>query len=181
MPYKNLPQFIKRLEELGEIRRIAVEVDPVFEITEIADRVSKSGGPALLFEKVKGSPHPLLINAFGSYARMQLALECDSFGDIAARIESLVKMQPPAGIMDKLRMLFTLKELAGCMPRKVKKAPCQERVLTGGPLLDTLPILTCWPHEGAELRHVPHAEVRQGIDRHALAVQQGRRAPLPQV
>jgi len=147
MPYKNLRQFIARLEELGELRRVAVEVDPVLEITEIADRMSKSGGPSLLFERVKDSPHPLLINAFGSYRRMNLALDCENFDDIGARIESLVKIQPPAGIMEKLRMLFTLKELAGFMPKKVKKAPCQEKVLTAGPLLDALPILTCWPHD----------------------------------
>ncbi len=155
MPYKNQRQFIARLEELGELRRVAVEVDPVLEITEIADRASKSGGPALLFEKVKGSPHPLLINAFGSYSRMHLALECESFDDIAARIDSLVKMQPPAGILDKLRMLFTLKELAGYMPKKVKKAPCQERVQTGGALLDGLPVLTCWPHDGGPFITLP--------------------------
>src|SRR5665647_3871728 len=74
MSYKNLESFIDKLEEAGELRRIKVEVDPVLEITEITDRVSKSGGPALLFEKVKGSEYPLLINAMGSYKRMALAL-----------------------------------------------------------------------------------------------------------
>ena len=155
MPYNNLGQFISRIEELDELLRIAVEVDPVLEITEIADRMSKTGGPALLFENVKGSPHPLLINAFGSFRRMELALECESFDEIGARLESLIKTQPPAGIMDKLRMLFTLKELAGFMPKKIKKAPCQERVLTGGPMLDALPILTCWPHDGGPFITLP--------------------------
>ena len=97
MPYKNLKEFIKTLEEKGELKRITAEVDPELEITEIADRVSKAGGPALLFEKVKGSEFPVLINAFGSYRRMELALNCGSFDEIAKRIESLVKIQPPAG------------------------------------------------------------------------------------
>ncbi|MDI9424010.1 MAG: menaquinone biosynthesis decarboxylase [Spirochaetota bacterium] len=155
MPYNNLGQFISRLEELGELFRVAVEVDPALEITEIADRMSKTGGPALLFENVKGSPHPLLINAFGSFRRMELALECESFDEIGARLESLIKTQPPARVMDKLRMLFTLKELAGFMPKKIKKAPCQERVLAGGPMLDALPILTCWPHDGGPFITLP--------------------------
>lgn len=156
MALKNLHQFIAALEDAGELRRIPAEVDPALEITEIADRTSKSHGPALLFEHVKGAPFPLLINAFGSYKRMQMALNCSSFDEIGRRIESLVKVQPPGGLMDKIRMLFTLKEVAGFMPKKVKRAPCQERIFdSNSELLDMLPILTCWPHDGGAFLTLP--------------------------
>jgi 4-hydroxy-3-polyprenylbenzoate decarboxylase len=152
MPYKNLREFISCLESAGELKRITAEVDPVLEITEIADRLSKSGGPALLFEKVTGSGFPLLINAFGSFRRMELALNCSSFDEIGSRIESLMKIQPPKDIRDKIKLLFTMKELSGLIPKKVKKAPCQENVFTDGELLDLLPIIQCWPHDGGKYR-----------------------------
>ena len=79
MHLKNTKEFIKKLESEGELKRILTEVDPVLEITEIADRISKAHGPALLFENIKGSPFPLIINAFGSFKRMAMALGCDSF------------------------------------------------------------------------------------------------------
>ncbi|MBU3947098.1 MAG: menaquinone biosynthesis decarboxylase [Proteobacteria bacterium] len=155
MPYKNLRQFIEKLEASGELHRIKAEVDPVLEITEITDRISKSNGPALLFEKVKGFSYPLIINAFGSYNRMQLALSCNSFDEIAARLESSIKMRPPEGLMGKIKMLFTLKEMAGLIPKKVKKAACQEKVFTNGPLLDILPIIQCWPYDGGPFITLP--------------------------
>ena len=155
MPYKNLTKFIETLEASGELRRIKAEADPDLEITEIADRVSKAGGPALLFENVKGTEYPLLINAFGSYKRMRLALSCGSFEEIAARIEANIKMRPPEGMLGKIKMLFTLKELAGFMPKKVSAAPCQEKVYTDGPLLDRLPILKCWPADGGPFITLP--------------------------
>jgi 4-hydroxy-3-polyprenylbenzoate decarboxylase len=155
MPYRNLKEFIKALEEKGELTRITVEVDPELEITEIADRVSKSGGPALLFENVKGSDFPILINAFGSYRRMELALNCGSFDDIAKRIESLVKIQPPRGLMDKVKLLFTLKDIAGLVPKKVKHAPCQDRVFTEGGMMDLLPVMKCWPGDGGPFITLP--------------------------
>jgi 4-hydroxy-3-polyprenylbenzoate decarboxylase len=155
MPYKNLQQFIKELEASGKLRRISAEVEHDLEITEIADRISKSCGPALLFERVRGFSYPLLINAFGTYKRMQLALSCSSFDEIAARLEANMKMRPPEGFMDKIRMLFTLKEIAGFIPRKVKTAPCQENIFTDGPLLDRLPILKCWPNDGGPFITLP--------------------------
>ncbi|MCU0848872.1 MAG: menaquinone biosynthesis decarboxylase [Spirochaetes bacterium] len=159
MPYKNLNEFISRLESGGELKRISAEADPRFEITQIADIVSKNGGPALLFEKVKGSNYPLLINAFGSYKRMGLALNCGSFDEIGERMASLLKMQPPSGIMDKIRMLFTLREMAALAPKRVKSAPCQEVVVeasgsSSGPL-DLLPVQTCWPQDGGPFITLP--------------------------
>jgi 4-hydroxy-3-polyprenylbenzoate decarboxylase len=156
MALKNTKEFIKKLESEGELKRISAEVDPVLEITEIADRMSKTHGPALFFENVKDSPFPLLINAFGSFRRMEMALECDSFDDIGQRIESLVKIKPPGSFTQKIRMLFDLKDLAAITPKKVKHAPCQQQVHgSDGTLLDMLPILTCWPEDGGPFITLP--------------------------
>ena len=160
MGFKNLQEFIDKLESMGELKRITVEVDPDLEITEIADRVSKNHGPALLFENVKGSEYPLLINAFGSFKRMELALNTDSLDDIAAKIEKLLALQPPKGIMEKFKMLFTLKELADLTPKTVKKAACHEVVHMKKegeslPLLDLLPIQKCWPDDGGPFITLP--------------------------
>ena len=155
MAFKNLHDFIDALEKKGELKRISVEVDPFLEITEITDRMSKPAGPALLFEKVKGSPFPLLINAFGSFGRMELALNCTSLDDVAAKIESLIKMQPPRGLMDKIRMLLQLKDIASLMPKQVSRAACQEQVFDSGPMLDLLPIQTCWPGDGGPFITLP--------------------------
>jgi len=118
--------------------------------------VSKANGPALLFENVKGSSFPLLINAFGSYGRMQMALGCTSFDEIAARLERHIKIQPPKSLKDKIKMLFALKEVAHLLPRKVKRAPCQEKVFySDSLLLDMLPIVTCWPGDGGPFVTLP--------------------------
>ncbi|MGA8831122.1 MAG: menaquinone biosynthesis decarboxylase [Desulfomonilaceae bacterium] len=155
MPHKNLRQFVETLEASGELCRIKAEVDPVLEISEIADRVSKANGPALLFENIKGSSYPLLVNALGSYGRMRLALSCGSFDEIANRLESTMKIRPPEGLVQKIKMLFALKEMANIIPKKVKNAPCQEKVYLSGPLLDSLPILTCWPKDGGPFITLP--------------------------
>lgn len=155
MPFKNLSEFIKKLEIGGELKRIKTEVDPILEITVIADRVNKTGGPALLFENVKGSKFPLIVNALGSVRRMQLALNCNSFDDIANRITSLTKIQPPKGIREKIRILSTLKDISDFIPKKVRSAVCQEKVYTDGELLDMLPILKCWPLDGGPYITLP--------------------------
>ncbi|MBN1904164.1 MAG: menaquinone biosynthesis decarboxylase [Deltaproteobacteria bacterium] len=156
MSFKNLNQFISALEKTGELRRVTAEVDPYLEITEIADRMSKMSGPAILFEKTKGSSFPLLINAFGSFRRMEMALNCTSLDDIGKRIESLIKMQPPSGLFEKIKLLLTLKEIADFIPKKVKRGPCKERVFDSeSALLDMLPILTCWPSDGGPFITLP--------------------------
>ena len=155
MPFRNLKSFIDELDALGELKRISVPIDPFLEIAEIADRMSKAHGPALLFENVNGAKFPLLINAFGSYKRMQLALNCGSFEDIAHRLESFLKIQPPKSFMDKLRILGTLKSVTDFIPRKVKRAPCQERVFESGEMLDMLPVLTTWPKDGGPFFTMP--------------------------
>ena len=154
--FKNTRQFISELESRDDLHRIKTEVDPYLEITEIADRMIKKDGPALLFEKVNVSSFPVLINAFGSFERMQTALNCNSFDDIGRRIESYMKIQPPGSLSDKIKMLFTLKEVADYVPKTVKHAPCHDVILDkNSPLLDALPILTCWPDDGGPFITLP--------------------------
>jgi len=160
MAYKNLSEFIKDLESAGDLRRVKIEVDPELEITEIANRVMKSpaGGPALLFENVKGSKLPLLINALGSRSRMCRALGVTDFAEVARRIEVL--LQPPmlSSFMDKLKKLPELAQLASFTPKTVKSAPCQQIVFQDQQAsLDILPILKCWPLDGG--RYITFAGV----------------------
>src|SRR5919197_5290915 len=145
-PPADLLEWIARLEREGELVRVAAEVDPELEITEITDRTVKAGGPALLFESVKGSPHPLLINQFGTERRMCMAFDAPTLDDVARRLEDVLEMQPPQGLVEKVRGLQKLKSIADSRPRTVRRAPCQEIVLEGDDAsLDLLPIQKCWP------------------------------------
>ena len=155
MHYTNLTSFIKALDKAGQLKRIAAPVSPYLEIAEIADRISKSNGPALLFENIVGSDFPVLINAYGSPRRMAMALSSLDIEDLAARIESLVKTQPPQGLLEKVKMLFTLKELSDILPHEISHAPCQQVIYDSGPLLDRLPVLTTWPHDGGPFFTLP--------------------------
>jgi 4-hydroxy-3-polyprenylbenzoate decarboxylase len=151
MAYKNLGEFVNDLDEAGDLVRISAQVDPELEITEIADRVMKSagGGKALLFEKVKGSELPLLINVLGSRERMCRALGVGDFTEIAERLEGLLKPQMPGTFMEKVKKLPEMAQLAGFAPKLVKKAPCQEIIYQGDEAnLDMLPVLKCWPLDG---------------------------------
>src|ERR671922_3012328 len=144
MPYNSLSDFVQVLSREGELRRITYPVRPELEITEIADRVMKRGGPALLFENVVGKQIPVLINAFGSTKRMALALGVGDIEEIAREIEKLVQTKPPKFFKDKLKLLSQLVSLAGIPPKVVKDGPCQE-VIHRDPDLNLLPVLTCWP------------------------------------
>ncbi len=148
MPAADLQTFIAELEQRGWLLRIAVEVDPVLEITEIADRVMKAGGPALLFERVRGSPWPLLINTFGSRERMGLALGCTDFAELADRVQALLKPEIPTTLMQKLRKLPELAQLGSLPPKIVRRGICQEVVHTEDADLLALPALQCWPQDG---------------------------------
>ena len=117
MAYRDLREFIRKLEKEGELKRISAEVDPVLEITEITDRVTKAGGPALLFERPKGSKVPVLINMLGSERRMNLALEVDKITEVSDRINSYLALQSPQGLMDKLKMLPSWRRSARFSPR----------------------------------------------------------------
>jgi 4-hydroxy-3-polyprenylbenzoate decarboxylase len=155
MAYRDLREFIRALEEKGELKRIAVEVDPILEITEFADRAVKAGGPALLFEKPKGYNIPVLINAFASEEKMALALEVNSVEDIAARIVELLEMRVPEGLMGKLKMLPKLTEMGSFFPRMVSKAPCQEVIRDDKFSLFDYPVLQCWPEDGGRFITLP--------------------------
>lgn len=145
MAYADLKQFIERLRTEGELKEIGHPVEAALEISEITDRVSKRGGPALLFTNVVGFKSPVLINAFGSRRRMELALEVDSLDAIGQEIDSLLTPEVPRSLMDKIGMLPKLARLNDLAPREVKSAACQEVVVTDGATLDDLPIITCWP------------------------------------
>ncbi len=147
MAYRDLREFIQKLEREGELKRVRVEVDPVLEITEITHRVTRSGGPALLFERPKGSSHPLLINMLGSERRINLALEVKSLEEVAARIRSFLDMQSPQGLFDKIKMLPKLAELGSFFPKTVKSGPCKEVVRRSDINLFEFPILKCWPQD----------------------------------
>ena len=147
MAFKNLSEFISELERRGELKRIKAPVDPHLEITEIADRLMKSEGPALLFEQVKGSALPLAINLFGTKRRMEMALGVADLNEIPARIEKLLEIPHPAGLLEKLQLIPKLAEMAQFPPKKVSRAPCQEVVIRENPSLGMLPILFCWPKD----------------------------------
>ena len=155
MAYKDLREFIAALERNGELKRIPFEVDPVLEITEFADRAVKRGGPALLFEKPTGSDVPVLINAYASLRKMEIALEVDSVEEIAARIVEFLEMRMPEGLIGKLKMLPKLAEMGGFFPKIVSKGPCQEVVRTSGMSLAQFPILKCWPEDGGRFITLP--------------------------
>src|SRR6476660_190247 len=156
MPTKDLRDWIALLEREGELVRVSAEVDPDLEITEIVDRTVKAGGPALLFEKPKGSEHPLLINQFGTERRMCLALGVDKIDDDAAKLADVLEMQPPQGLMEKVRGLQKLKSVADSRPKTVGKGVCQEIVLRGDDVdLGLLPIQRCWPGDPAPFITLP--------------------------
>jgi len=142
MAYIDLRDFISRLENENELVRVTARVSADMEITEIADRAVKQGGPALLFESVDGSSVPVLINHYGSTKRMSMALGVESLDEIGSRIESLMNMEAPGGFLEKLMMLPKLAKLASSFPKTVKTAPCQEIVREGSDAsLEFLPIL----------------------------------------
>ncbi len=178
----DLRDWIALLEREGELVRVSAEVDPHLEVTEIVDRTVKSGGPALLFENPKGSSHPLLINQFGTERRMCLAFGVERLDDVATKLEDVLEMQPPQGLVQKVRGLAKLKSIADSMPKSVRSGACQEVVLTGDEVdLDTLPIQTCWPGDAAPFITLPAVITRdprtgsrnvgmyrmQKIDRHS--------------
>src|SRR6187549_3882336 len=155
-PPADLRAWIALLEREGELVRVSAEVDPHLEVTEVVDRVVKSGGPALLFENPKGSGHPLLINQFGTERRMCLAFDADSLDEVGRRLGDVLEMQPPQGLAEKVRGLKKLKSIADSQPKSVRNGPVQEIVLTGDEVdLGTLPVQTCWPGDAAAFITLP--------------------------
>ena len=187
LAYDDLRDWIKTLEKHGELKRICEEVSPELEVTEITDRMSKAGsrvtgsrekgqgtatgkyapgGPALLFENIKGHPgHKVFINQFGSERRMALALGVDRIEEIAERISGLMNVKAPEGLFDKLKMLPQLGALTAAFPKTVsaKDARCKEVILREGFDLTQFPILKCWPHDGGPFITLPCVHTRNPV------------------
>lgn len=158
MKFKDLREYIAFLEQKGDLRRVSTPVNFELEITEIADRVVQSGGPALLFENVVGYDTPVLINMFTSDQRMAWALGVDHVDDLVARMHGLLQLMqgPPEGLLNKLRTLGQLVHLGSFQPKTVRNAPCQEVVLQGAEVdLYQFPILKCWPEDGGRYITLP--------------------------
>jgi 4-hydroxy-3-polyprenylbenzoate decarboxylase len=188
LPFDDLRQWIAALDRAGELKRIKTEVDPILEITEITDRISKMhlqkdkknegapskpifglggnhesqpGGPALLFQNIKGHPgHQLLINQFGSEARMKLALGVNSFDEFADRIKMFMDVKSPQGFLDKLKMLPLLTEAGKFFPKTVSTGPCKEVIRHDNFSLLDFPILQCWPQDAGRFITLPCVATR---------------------
>jgi 4-hydroxy-3-polyprenylbenzoate decarboxylase len=149
MAYDDLRSLLRALEREGDLKRIKAEVDPYLEIGEIVDRVQKAGGPALLFENVRGSGMPLAMNVFGTDRRLLKALELKSYGEISERIGGLLKPELPHGFVGVREAFGKLGSMTHVPPKKVKDGPVHEVVLTGDDVdLDQLPALFTWPKDG---------------------------------
>jgi len=167
--YEDLRDWIKALDRAGELKHIREEVDPLLEIAEITDRASKAGrkggvkgfaagGPALLFENIKGYPGSrVLMNQFGSERRMRLALEVDSLDEVAARIRAFMDIKSPEGFLDRLKMLPMLAEVGKFFPKTIqaKDAPCKEVIRREGFSVLDFPVLQCWPMDGGRFITLP--------------------------
>ncbi len=169
MIYHSLREFIGQLEINNELIRITDQVSPILEISEITDRVSKQdeGGKALLFENVEDSNIPVLINAFGSTKRINLALGVRSIEKIPNDIEKYLKIVPPSSILEKIKLLPMLLEAAAFPPKIVSsnQALCQEIIYSGDDVdLGKLPILQCWPSDAGRFITFPIV-INRSIDR----------------
>ena len=155
MKYKDLRDFIDQLEKQGELKRIKREVDPNLEITEISDRTLRAKGPALLFEKVKGSQFPLLANLFGTPKRVAMGMgedDVEALREIGKLLAYLKEPEPPKGLKDAWEKIPVFKQVLNMGPKVVKNAACQDVVIEGAQVdLGKLPIQTCWPGDAGPL------------------------------
>ena len=166
MAFRNLAEFLRALEEDGELVRVRREVSPRLEIAEIADRAVKGDGPALLFENVSGSSMPVAINLFASRRRTLRALGIGSWEEWDARLEPLLDPKPPEGFVEKLKSIPKLTDLAQVFPKTVRSGPCQEVVETGDAVdLTKLPVLTCWPQDAGPFITLPLVITRDPVTR----------------
>jgi 4-hydroxy-3-polyprenylbenzoate decarboxylase len=164
MPYRNLRDFLWRLERAGELIRISEPVSADLEITEIADRMVKSGGPALLFENVSGKEFPLVIGIYGSRRRMAWALGAEDLDDLPRRLRELIDVPLGGGLLGLAAQLPKLRELKSLAPRRVRNGPVQEVVWRGDEVdLARLPILTCWPKDGGPFITLPLVVTRDPL------------------
>jgi 4-hydroxy-3-polyprenylbenzoate decarboxylase len=174
LAYDDLRDWIQALDKAGELKHVREEVDPILEIAEITDRASKAGGkggvkglaeggyapggPALLFEKVKGYPGSrVLMNQFGSERRMKLALNVNNLDEVAGRIQSLLQVKSPEKMFDKFKLLPLLMDVGKLFPKTVqaKDAPCKEVILRENFNVLEFPVLQCWPLDGGRFITLP--------------------------
>ena len=154
--FGDLQSFIRALEERGELLRIKEPVSHDLEITEIADRFVKRGGPALLFETIPGKEVPLVIGLYGTRKRMALALGVEELDDIAERIRDLIDVRLGGGLIGLASNLPKLRELAALPPKRVRRAPVQDIIWQGDEVnLSKLPVLKCWPQDGGPFITLP--------------------------
>jgi 4-hydroxy-3-polyprenylbenzoate decarboxylase len=155
MQYKDLREFIQKLEEKGELKRISLEIDPNLEMTEICDRTLRAGGPALLFEKPKGHSIPVLGNLFGTPRRVAMGMgedDPEKLREIGKLLAFLKEPDPPKGVKDAWQTLPIFKKVLDMAPKTIKKAPCQEIIIEKDKVdLEKLPIQTCWPGDAGPL------------------------------
>ena len=155
MNYKDLRDFMTQLEQVGQLKRITTNVDPVLEMTEICDRVLRAGGPALLFENPKGHTIPVLGNLFGTPKRVALGMgetSVDALREVGRLLAFLKEPDPPKGMKDAWQKLPIFKKVLDMAPKKISRPPCQEVLLEGDAVdLYKLPIQTCWPEDAGPL------------------------------
>jgi 4-hydroxy-3-polyprenylbenzoate decarboxylase len=152
----DLKSLISLWEKKNVLKRVRERVSRDLEVTEIYQRVFQEKGPALLFENVDSLTIPLLINIFGTWDRVWDVFGVSSERELLGRIEPLLTMEQPAGILQKAQTLWKLKGLAGIFPREVKKGPCQETVIRGSEIdLESIPVMKCWPEDAGRFITFP--------------------------
>jgi len=159
MPYPSLRNFLERLEKSGELVRVAERVSLELEMAAMADRAAKQGGPAFLFEKPSSGSLPVAMNLFGTRRRTAWALSCEDIEETAGELRALLRMAPPQGFWDKLKMLPKLGRLASYAPKHHSDGPVHE-VVEREPDLASLPVLTTWPHDGGPFITLPQVVTR---------------------
>lgn len=182
-PYDSLSECVASLEDAGELVRIPETVSPELEVTAVARRfgVGRGAGPAILFERIAGSPHPLLVNLFGSRDRVCRLLGLEDFDDLAVRIAEVIRPHVPAGWWDALRLVPQTVQFAALPPRVAKSGPSQQVVRMGSDVdLGRLPFPRCWPSDsgraitgGVVFTSDPERRTRD-IDRTPLTILDGR-------
>ena len=163
---KSLSQYIRALEQAGELVRISTFVDPVLEIAEVADRVAKSagGGKALLFENT-GTAFPVAVNLYGSPSRMRRALGVASYDEVERTLTALFAglLQPKSTLWDKLKLLPMLKQAAQWAPKIVGGRGACQQVVMPQPDLSKLPALQCWPYDGGRFITLPAVHTKDPV------------------
>jgi 4-hydroxy-3-polyprenylbenzoate decarboxylase len=155
MPFQSLGAFVDALRKAGELHVVSASVDPRLEISEIADRVVKAGGPALLFSNAKGSSFPVLVNQFGTQRRMAMALDAENLEAVGRRVRELIALAPPAGsFVEKFFGALRLAPLANAIPKVVRSGSAQD-VVMAEPDLGRLPVLTTWPLDAGPFITLP--------------------------